>query len=380
MKDESNQINYQNDLAKAAIKDQSNCRLSKRNNISKSKSQEVDSCELMKKINVMILVWQNNNIRYVNPKVKTTLGYVLEDFLDNENLSQKFKILHDQKIDLLSKNNDRYWLDCSIQPIQFAQQPATLITAINVTKYKTESELSEDVLPVESTSTHQAKLNCMISHELRSSLNVIAFSHKLLQRHCDRFNEQKKLECFERINRGIETMSQLIEDISIIGQASAQKLRMMPQTLNIGIFCQNLISDLHFATGETRVINFRNLKDWEEIIVDRHILRLILTNLLENALKYSSQNQVVNFTVNTTSENEVTFKIEDQGIGISLKDREQLFDPFYRGKNVEDIPGNGLGLAVVQKLVNAQGGSIWLDSHEGIGTTVMVSLPQNQIN
>ena len=113
-------------------------------------------------------------------------------------------------------------MDCSIQPIQFAQQPATLITAINVTKYNTESELSEDVLPVESTSTHQAKLNCMISHELRSSLNVIACSHKLLQRYRDRWNKTKRLEYFERINQGIEAMSLLIDEISIIDQAKAQ--------------------------------------------------------------------------------------------------------------------------------------------------------------
>jgi signal transduction histidine kinase len=103
-------------------------------------------------------------------------------------------------------------------------------------------------------------------------------------------------------------------------------------------------------------------------------LQPILTNLLANAIKYSPEGSAINLIVTRTDE-AVIFQIQDRGIGIPAGDREKLFESFYRGENVGNIPGSGLGLTIVAKLVELQNGSIEVDSKVGLGTTFTVSLP-----
>lgn len=107
--------------------------------------------------------------------------------------------------------------------------------------------------------------------------------------------------------------------------------------------------------------------------VDKKLLRPILMNLLNNAIKYSPSGSKVSLELSCLQSNAI-FKIKDTGIGIALA-REQLFEPFCRGSNVGDIPGTGLGLAVVKKLVDLHCGQILVDSEVGKGTTFTIALP-----
>jgi signal transduction histidine kinase len=100
----------------------------------------------------------------------------------------------------------------------------------------------------------------------------------------------------------------------------------------------------------------------------------ILSNLLSNALKYSPHGSTIHFELFRQDE-EVTFQIRDQGIGIPQEDQQRLFESFHRAKNVGTIPGTGLGLAIVKKAVDIQGGKITVNSEIGVGSTFTVSLP-----
>ena len=100
----------------------------------------------------------------------------------------------------------------------------------------------------------------------------------------------------------------------------------------------------------------------------------ILTNLLSNAIEYSPNGSKIEFEVLSEKE-QVIIKIKDKGIGISKVDQQRLFDPFFRGSNVDDLPGNGLGLSIVENLVEIHGGKIEVESEVGIGTTFSLTLP-----
>lgn len=215
----------------------------------------------------------------------------------------------------------------------------------------------------------------MVSHELRTPLNIISLSNNLLQQYGDRWGKHKKQEYFDRIQRGVETISFLIEEVSMIGGASAQKFKFTPSKLDLQQFCQVVLSDWQLANGEPRQINF-SISGNVYAFLDQNILRLILTNLLENAVKYSPQGQTVDLVV-TANPEQIIFKIRDGGIGISQRDLPKLFEPFYRGENVGQLPGHGLGLAVVKKLVQLHGGEITVNSQIKLGTEFIVSLPAN---
>ena len=111
-----------------------------------------------------------------------------------------------------------------------------------------------------------------------------------------------------------------------------------------------------------------------EIQADERLLRHIFTNLLTNAVKYSDAGRAVRFEIGC-DEAEIVCAIRDQGIGIPEADREWLFNAFHRGHNVADRPGTGLGLVIVKRCVDLQGGKIEVESKLGEGTAVTVRLP-----
>jgi signal transduction histidine kinase len=104
------------------------------------------------------------------------------------------------------------------------------------------------------------------------------------------------------------------------------------------------------------------------------LLRHIFTNLLSNAVKYSEPGKAVEFSVDQEGR-EAVWVVRDRGIGIPAADQPRLFQAFYRGQNVDQRPGSGLGLVIVKRCVELHGGSIHIDSKTGEGTRVTVRLP-----
>jgi signal transduction histidine kinase len=93
-----------------------------------------------------------------------------------------------------------------------------------------------------------------------------------------------------------------------------------------------------------------------------------------NAIKYSPTGEGISLILWKDGDR-IIFQVQDRGIGIAEEDRGKIYEPFYRGQNVENIVGTGLGLAVVKKCVELHGGEIALDSEVGKGTSLTVKLP-----
>ena len=105
-------------------------------------------------------------------------------------------------------------------------------------------------------------------------------------------------------------------------------------------------------------------------------MRLIFTNLVSNACKYSPYggNLKISFKV-SKNKRQLRFRVEDQGIGMSQDDINQIFFRFYRGQNVGSIEGTGIGLAIVKRAVDSLEGKIELESKVGEGTCFEVQIP-----
>ena len=102
-----------------------------------------------------------------------------------------------------------------------------------------------------------------------------------------------------------------------------------------------------------------------------------MSNLHANAIKYSPNGGTIGFYLDR-HEQEISFQIQDRGIGIPSTELEHLFSSFYRASNVGNISGTGLGLAIVKKAVDLHQGKITVDSELGVGTTFLVFLPLKQ--
>ena len=216
----------------------------------------------------------------------------------------------------------------------------------------------------------------MTSHEFRTPLTTILSSAELLQDYGDKWTQEKKLQHLERIQTAVKHMTELLNDVLLIGQAEAGKLQYNPAPLDLVQLCHNLVDELQSTTSNHTITNVC-IGDCGNAILDEKLIRHILSNLLSNAIKYSPKGGKVHLECVCTQE-AVMFHVQDRGIGIPIADQARLFDPFQRASNVGTISGTGLGLAIVKKAVELHGGNITVNSELGVGTTFTVTLKLNR--
>jgi signal transduction histidine kinase len=211
------------------------------------------------------------------------------------------------------------------------------------------------------------------SHEFRTPLTTILSSSQMLATYGERWDAERRMTHFERISTAAHHMTEMLEEILLIGRAEMGVLAPSPVTLDLREFCANLVDTLSRAAGRDGSIDV-TLTAVEVVELDRRLLTHVLGNLVENALKYSEPGSRVTLSV-TSERGGVRCVVRDAGIGIPEADLSRLYDSFYRGQNVGSIAGSGLGLAVVKRAVDVQGGTIDIQSESGHGTTVSVWLP-----
>lgn len=214
----------------------------------------------------------------------------------------------------------------------------------------------------------------MLSHDFRNPLNKILLSAGLLEESRDRLTKEQQVAYFRMIRSAIKDMDRLLTEVLLIGRADSGRLSVQFDEVDLLGFCQQLAESFSLKQEDRSPIFFSIEGQLDRGLWDVNLIKHILTNLLENAIKYSPAATPVEFRVKVESDR-VIFQVEDRGIGIPRGDRPRLFQPFYRGENVEGIGGTGLGLAIVARCVEAHRGEISIESEEGGGTIVTVTLP-----
>ena len=313
-------------------------------------------------------------------------------------------------VDILGIDNTVTTLDFSLKPIESEVGCIVQLLAeghditnslqVDITQHKqAEVAICQALAQEKELCQLRSRWVCMVSHELRKPLNNISLAVSALQSYGQRWSNEKKLKYMDRIQTAVSRMNHLLTEVLTVGRADAG-IKCEPKPLDLIQFCQELVAEIQLETGNQHPFTFvyqdinQELKATNPGMVDREpatppsskpprrfsldekLLQPILTNLLSNAIKYSSLGSPVSLEV-TNDKRQVIFRIQDQGIGIPLGDKQNLFEPFHRAKNVGDIPGTGLGLAIVKKFTNLHGGKIACDSVVGIGTTFTVKLPIN---
>lgn len=214
----------------------------------------------------------------------------------------------------------------------------------------------------------------MTSHEFRTPLSVILSSTELIEAYGERWSPSKRADHFRRIKAGVRGMTDLLDGILVIGKADMGRLGFAPVAVDLPRFCAEMGETIHPSLKDVHVYESSVDGDFADVWLDEKLLNHILTNLLSNAVKYSPAGGAIRFDTWIEAD-EVVFRVQDEGIGIAAEDRTRLFESFHRGRNVGDIPGTGLGLAVVKRAVDAHRGRLEVASHEGEGTSFVVRLP-----
>lgn len=218
----------------------------------------------------------------------------------------------------------------------------------------------------------------MVSHELRSPLTAIIGAAKTVARKGQDMSSDQHEIFMDMIVRQADRMLRLVEDFLTAARMDSGMRKMRRELIDLSGVAERVIDDLkHARVGEQRIVRLTADPPRPEVWGDRVAIEQILSNLVENALKYSPASCPVAVTVQA-SESEATIEVADEGQGISP---EQLGTIFDRYRQVEDggdrkVGGVGLGLFIVKNLVDAHRGTINVESELGAGATFKVWLPK----
>ena len=219
----------------------------------------------------------------------------------------------------------------------------------------------------------KARFVAMTTHEFRTPLSAILSSGELLSRYGATWARERTASHLERIQASARHMHHMLEEILLIGRAEAGALKPQPASIELDGFCRRLVGTLEETFDRSHPILLELSGDLS-VELDERLLTHVLSNLLENALKYSPAGSEIVLNVDVTDA-VCRFAVRDRGIGIAEADMPHLFTSFERGKNVGQVTGSGLGLAVVRRALDVQGGTIGVTSTLGKGTEFTVTLP-----
>lgn len=214
----------------------------------------------------------------------------------------------------------------------------------------------------------------IMSHELRTPLASMLLSIDLLDRYGDQAPADEKQLYIENIRAQIDNLTELVKDVSAVSRSDQLRQEFAPEQTDLVSYLRSIVQEFRLNYRATHRIVFKSDRRAVRALVDRKLIRRVITNLLTNAIKYSPQGGEVRVCL-SHCENAVMLSVADQGIGIPLEDQTRLFEPFHRASNVDHLPGTGLGLTIAQQAVELHNGSIRVESAPGDGTRVTLSLP-----
>jgi signal transduction histidine kinase len=212
------------------------------------------------------------------------------------------------------------------------------------------------------------------SHELKTPITIIrGFAEALYDN--PEFAPEKRKEITEKIVRNCGRMAAIIKDLLILSDIENLPSTRIVDTdlLELVERCRDMLLELHPQT------DFKIKKDSNvdfHFQADPYFIELALTNLMVNAAKYSHEPAKITVTLDKNDEN-ISISIADKGIGIAPKDQERIFQRFYTADKAHSRMkgGSGLGLSIVETIVEKHCGKISLESELGVGSTFTLTFP-----
>lgn len=216
----------------------------------------------------------------------------------------------------------------------------------------------------------------MASHEFRTPLSTVLSSASLIDKYTLTDDQDKRARHIEKIKNSVRHLNNLLEDFLSLGKLDEGKIGIHLFEFDLDDLIRDTIEEMSPTLKAGQEIMFKNSRH-HLITSDKNLIRNILFNLLSNAIKFSDPSGKIHIT-SSIKKNNTYISIQDEGIGISEEDQGHLFSSFFRGRNVVNIQGTGLGLHIVKRYVDLLGGSISLESKLGEGTNITFSIPAKE--
>lgn len=311
-------------------------------------------------VEVSLSTYVQNNERYVN-------AFIID--ITRRKESERDMILQQQQ---LEKITDQIRLLNADLEIKVEQRTVILKEALQRLE-DSQNELSLALDKEKQLNEIKSRFVSMASHEFRTPLSTVLSSAALIEKYSTSEDQEKRLRHIEKIKNSVKHLNSLLEDFLSLGKLDEGKIGIHLHEFNLEESIQDIIEEMQPMLKTGQQITYDNTSK-NLIISDKNLIRNILFNLLSNAIKFSDISKPIH-VVSQIKDKTLSISIQDEGVGISEEDKVHLFSSFFRGRNVTNIQGTGLGLHIVKKYVDLLEGFITMESTLGKGTKISFSIP-----
>ena len=259
-------------------------------------------------------------------------------------------------------------------PIHFHGKILLYSIVHDITARKTAEEaLRHRTAELEATNQELESFSYSVAHDLKTPIRAIqGFSRMLLGEHAEKLDAEA-LRLLKVICTNTEIMVQLIDDLLGLSRLTRKPMRKME--LHLDDMARQIFERLKSQAPD------RNLQltvnELPTAYADHSLLYQVMMNLLGNAIKYTKTRETAIIEVGgRTDGNENIYYIKDNGIGFDQRYIDNLFGPFQRLHGLDEYEGTGIGLAIVQRIIQKHGGRVWGESKFGAGATFYFALPK----
>ncbi len=285
------------------------------------------------------------------------------------------------------KNGDEFPVEISLghYPMESGEMAVAFVSDITELKRfheALEAKVKERTLELTESLKREKELNEMksrfvsiVSHEFRTPLSTIHSSASLLDAYNKGDQEEKRKKHIDRITSSVDHLVNLLNDNLSLDKLEQGKVELIKEEFNLIELADEILEEVSGMLKSGQHINL-SYEGRKRIYQDKVILKNMLLNLLSNAIKFSEENQEIKLVINN-SDKEVLIEISDKGMGIPEEDQHNLFNKYFRAKNVTNIQGTGLGLNIVKKYIELLNGGISFTSKLNEGTTFSVRFPRD---
>jgi PAS domain S-box-containing protein len=237
---------------------------------------------------------------------------------------------------------------------------------------QTGKALEERTKQLEETNKELESFSYSVSHDLRAPLRAIdGYSRMILKQQGDKFDE-RTTRLFDVIRNNTKMMEQLIDDLLALSRLGGEALSL--SRLNVDELTKDVWEELK-ANNPERPIDL-TIDKLPLGIGDRSFIKQVLVNIISNAIKFTRSREVPLIGVGGyREETECVYYVRDNGVGFDMRYHDKLFGVFQRLHSAADYEGTGIGLALVQRIIQRHGGRVWAESEPDKGATFYFSLP-----
>lgn len=288
--------------------------------------------------------------------------------IENDTLQQK------EQLAIINKRMEEFNSNLEKQVVLRTSQLQETLTELEISKEELQKALSKE----KELGDLKSRFVSMASHEFRTPLSTILSSASLVSKYIKEEEQDKRDKHINRIKSAVSNLTDILNDFLSIGKIEDGKLVAHFNYFNIKELIATVCTEIAGITKAGQHINYHH-SGAEIVQLDASLLRNVMNNLLSNAIKFSPLNGTIQVT-SALKDNKILLTVKDSGIGISEEDKHHLFERFFRGANVTNVQGTGLGLHIVEKYVELMSGNIECESELEKGTTFTITFDTNASN